>query len=627
LRSTGAGGPGFFFDKFGILENPFGSTPNPRYLYRSRSHAEARASLIVGLECGLGFQALIAPPGMGKTTILFDVLERFNRVAHTAFLFQLQGDARDFLHYLILELGSEVRDSDLLHIQDAINRLLIKERRSGRRTIIVIDEAQTLSSSVLETVRLLSNFETPTEKLLQIVLAGQPQLAQQLATPELTQLHQRISIIKTLVPLDLEETKNYVEYRLKVAGYQGQPLFTSAALRSIWETSHGIPREINTICFNALLLLAAAGGRQVDLKILQEVIADLEPVEISGNAGRPPGPRFTEQVAKEAPKEHRTAPRVRVDDPRHAFPPAHMQFYDFSRNPFEPAPNPSFLCFTSTHSAALASLYSGIFRNEGLLLLTGEAGTGKSLVAACLMEILKCGHIAAEYVLGRHLSPCETLTSVGEFDSISSRPARDVFRMEPATYFEQESGRKLTVLLVDEAQDLSMDALREIQLLAGLQSPRQRLPQIILLGRPEVDQRLNCDEFRQMRGRIATHHQLKSLDEPETAKYIACRLRLARESSLAGPIFREDALAAVCCRSRGIPRLINLLCEGALIRAHALRQREITSAIIDDVAKQPPADLGRQEKIPQDNAGDTSDILKAARVLLEFHAGLQGMRS
>src|SRR6266704_1190376 len=132
------------FKRLGVEENPFDFTPNPKYLYQSRSHGEARASMIVGLECGLGFQALIAPPGMGKTTILFDLLERFNQVAHTAFLFQLQSDARDFLRCLILELGSEVRDSDLVHIQDAINRLLIKERRSGRRTIIVIDEAQTL---------------------------------------------------------------------------------------------------------------------------------------------------------------------------------------------------------------------------------------------------------------------------------------------------------------------------------------------------------------------------------------------------------------------------------------------------------------------------------------------------
>src|SRR6266566_2073024 len=156
----GGCGPKLFFEQFGITENPFGVTPNPRYLYQSRSHAEARASLIVGLECGLGFQALIAPPGMGKTTILFNILERFNRVARTAFLFQIQADTRDFLRYVMYELGSEERDSNLVHVQDAINQLLVRERRTGKRTIIIVDEAQSLSASVLETIRMLSNFET-----------------------------------------------------------------------------------------------------------------------------------------------------------------------------------------------------------------------------------------------------------------------------------------------------------------------------------------------------------------------------------------------------------------------------------------------------------------------------------
>src|SRR5215831_17979236 len=166
MQPAAASNPNPLFEQLGIAENPFGVTPNPRYFYQTKSHAEARASLIIGLECGLGFQALIAPPGMGKTTILFDVLERFNKSARTAFLFQLQGgDSKDFLRCLTLELENADAPSDMVQVQDAINRLLINERRRGRRTILIIDEAQCLSTSVLETVRLLSNFETPTEKL------------------------------------------------------------------------------------------------------------------------------------------------------------------------------------------------------------------------------------------------------------------------------------------------------------------------------------------------------------------------------------------------------------------------------------------------------------------------------
>lgn len=181
------------FEWYGLLENPFGVTPDSRYLYLSSTHAEARSSLIVGVEFGLGFQALIAPPGTGKTTILFDVLERFNNVARTAFLFQIHGDSHDLLRSLILELEGESHDPDLMQMQDAINQLLIREHRAGRRTIIIIDEAQNLDASVLETIRLLSNFETPNEKLAQVILAGQPRLAQKLANPKLTQLRQRIS--------------------------------------------------------------------------------------------------------------------------------------------------------------------------------------------------------------------------------------------------------------------------------------------------------------------------------------------------------------------------------------------------------------------------------------------------
>src|ERR1700737_3416568 len=261
---------------YGIVENPFGVTPNARYLYESKTHAEARSSLIVGIESGIGFQALIAPPGMGKTTILLQVLERFKDVARTALLFQIHGDSHDFLRYLLSELGSDAPDSSATRLQEAINQLLVREFRSGRRVIVVIDEAQSLDTPVLETIRLLSNFETQSEKLLQIILAGQPQLAQRLVNPEMAQLNQRISILTTLIPFGLKDTSNYIEHRLKIAGYQGPPLFTSAALRLIWERSGGVPREINTLCFNALLLARTVEQKQADSDILHEVVQDLD---------------------------------------------------------------------------------------------------------------------------------------------------------------------------------------------------------------------------------------------------------------------------------------------------------------------------------------------------------------
>jgi general secretion pathway protein A len=268
--------PKLFYEGWGISENPFGVTPDPRYLYQSKTHAEAISSLVIGVECGVGFQALIAPPGMGKTTVLMDVLEQFKEVACTGFLCQPQGNSSDLLRSLIAELEGEAHESDLVEMQEVINNLLLREKRAGKLTIVIIDEAQSLTTSVLETVRLLSNFETSTDKLLHIILAGQPQLAERLASPEAAQLSQRISVLTTLVSFDLEDTAKYVDHRLKVAGYRRKPLFSPAALNLIWEHSRGTPRTINKLCFNAMLVARSAEQKQIDSEIIQEVVSDLD---------------------------------------------------------------------------------------------------------------------------------------------------------------------------------------------------------------------------------------------------------------------------------------------------------------------------------------------------------------
>jgi type II secretory pathway predicted ATPase ExeA len=613
------------FEQLHIPENPFGVTPNPRYLYQSRSHAEARASLIIGIESGLGFQALIAPPGMGKTTIVFDLLERFNRVARTAFLFQLQGDTRDFLRSLMSELDSEMQVSDLVNIQDAINRLLIKERRTGKRTIIVIDEAQSLSTEVLETVRLLSNFETSTDKLLQIVLAGQPQLAVKLATPGLAQLHQRISILKTLVPFDSEDTKNYIEHRLKIAGYRGQPLFTASAFKFVWETSCGIPREINTICFNALLLLTAIGKQQVDSDILQEVIADLEPAEIAGALQNSPKRKLTKRFTQTTEPEGATSSTSLASDGQVT---EYLRYYNLSRNPFEATPDPSFLCCTSTHSAALAALYSAILQHPGVMLLTGAPGTGKSLMAACLLDLLKCGRIQAEYTLGRHLSAFDVSRFAASTPgSVSSGDEREQLRIQSANGLTQGCHQTMQVLLIDEADDLSTDVMRNIHLLVTTQNHQKKPSRILLAGRPELKERIELDEHRSLKELIAIGCHLKPLGAADTQKYIACRLRVAQTRPAARPVFEEDALASVCCHSRGFPRLISRICESALMRGYVLRQGKITAGIIEEIARQPLSTLPLQQRIPTNGGGDPNEVLKAAKVLVEFQLGLHATHS
>jgi type II secretory pathway predicted ATPase ExeA len=213
---------------------------------------------------------------MGKTTILFHLLEKFRSSARTAFLFQTQCTSREFLRFLLYELGYESDGNDFVRMHEEFNRRLLQEARAGNRFIVVIDEAQNLEPSVLETVRLLSDFETPRAKLMHIVLAGQPELADKLASPGLAQLRQRVSIVHGLEPLSSGEIKNYIEHRLRIAGYAGEPLFAPDVYEDIAIFTQGIPRNINNFCFNALSLICALQKKLVDSEAVKEVIADLD---------------------------------------------------------------------------------------------------------------------------------------------------------------------------------------------------------------------------------------------------------------------------------------------------------------------------------------------------------------
>jgi general secretion pathway protein A len=265
-----------FLSYYGLREQPFGVTPDPRFLYLSPAHREALASMVYGIEAGRGFIGLIAPPGMGKTTLLFHLLEKFRSSARTAFLFQTQCNSREFMRFLLAELGYECDDRDFVHMHEEFNKRLLQEARAGNRFIVVIDEAQNLEPSVLETVRLLSDFETPRAKLMQIILAGQPELADKLAKPGMIQLRQRVSLMTGLKPLSFEETDKYIQHRLRAVGYQGGPIFTPDALLRVCDFTSGIPRNINNLCFNCLSLGCALQTKVIDSEIVDEVTGDLD---------------------------------------------------------------------------------------------------------------------------------------------------------------------------------------------------------------------------------------------------------------------------------------------------------------------------------------------------------------
>jgi type II secretory pathway predicted ATPase ExeA/phage tail protein X len=265
-----------FLHYYKLREQPFGVTPDPRYLYLSSTHREALASLVYGIEAQRGFMALVAQPGMGKTTLLFQLLRRLENSARTVFIFQTQCNSRDFLRSLLTDVGVEVVGGDLAGMQSKLNEVLLRESRAGRTVVVVVDEAQNLEPPVLEVLRMLSNFETPREKLMQIVLAGQPQFAKILMTPALLQLRQRVSILSRLEPFTPEETSRYIDHRLRAAGYDlAVPLFTRQARVMIAEYAEGIPRNINNVCFHALSVGCALKKRTVDREVINEVLDDL----------------------------------------------------------------------------------------------------------------------------------------------------------------------------------------------------------------------------------------------------------------------------------------------------------------------------------------------------------------
>ena len=265
-----------FLDFFGLKEQPFGMTPDPAYLYSGRSHGEALASLSLGIADNRGFFALIAEPGMGKTTLLYQLLEDLRDSTRTVLLSQTQCNPREFIEYILQGLGVDVNGMGLVAMHGVLNEILFEELLAGKRFVLVVDEAQNLDDSVLETVRMLSNFETHNTKLLQIILAGQPRLAAKLSQPGLSQLRQRIAVLNHLEPFSIEETGLYIEHRLKVAGYCGEPIFDGASLRLIARHSKGIPRNINNLCYHSLLLSSNRGQRRVTLEIVQEAVKRLD---------------------------------------------------------------------------------------------------------------------------------------------------------------------------------------------------------------------------------------------------------------------------------------------------------------------------------------------------------------
>lgn len=312
-------------------------------------------------------------------------------------------------------------------------------------------------------------------------------------------------------------------------------------------------------------------------------------------------------------------------------------FYNLKLNPFEITPDPSFLFSTARHNEALASLYYGVRARKGFVVLTGEVGTGKTMLVRCVLELLRRTGVAFAYVFNPSLSALEFIRYIaGDFGLPVAGKAKDELVLSLSAFLVERHQRKLsTLLVVDEAHHLAPELLEEVRLLTNLETTQQKLLQIVLAGQPELDEMLDSFELRQIKQRIALRCHLEPLNLEETHGYIQRRLQVGGVSSDI-TVFSEPAIAAIFRHSNGFPRLINTICENALLSGYARRAAVIPAEVIDEVAqdlrlgvvvtrgeKKNSASPATKEAKEQEK----DELLRAVKTLLELHDYLQEMKT
>jgi general secretion pathway protein A len=272
----------------------------------------------------------------------------------------------------------------------------------------------------------------------------------------------------------------------------------------------------------------------------------------------------------------------------------YKNFYRLNRNPFDLTPDPTCFVPTARHNEALAALYYGVRRHKGVVVVTGEVGTGKTLLLRCLLQLFKQSHeIAYAYLFNCRLSTMEFLEYVAaDFGLQSSGLNKSKLLLELSAFVTSRGLKGMTiVLIIDEAHNLSAELLEEIRLLSNLETNQDKLLQIVLVGQPELDEKLDSFALRPLKQRIALRAQLSSLDFAETKEYISKRLAIAGDIQQSTSLFAPEALALIHQFSRGYPRLINTICENALITGYARQMPTVSGDIIRQVAEDFRLDL------------------------------------
>lgn len=264
-------------------------------------------------------------------------------------------------------------------------------------------------------------------------------------------------------------------------------------------------------------------------------------------------------------------------------------FFGLERNPFDLTPDPTCFVSTAKHNEALAALYYGVRRHKGFVVVTGEVGTGKTLLLRCLLKLLReSSDVAYAYLYNTRLTPTEFLQYIlSDLGLPASGKNKGELLLDFGTFLVSRGSRQLTTLLIiDEAHHLSEDLLEEVRLLSNIETTDDKLLQIVLVGQPELNEKLESAGLRQLKQRIALRAELGALNLAETNEYIAKRLEIAGVEADRDPIFPPEAVASVYRYSQGIPRLINTLCENSLISAYAKQMPVVSAEIVANVARE-----------------------------------------
>jgi general secretion pathway protein A len=264
-----------YLNFFDLNKEPFQITPDPAFLFLSQGHKEALASIIYGVEKCKGFILIVGPVGVGKTTILRAYLEKNeNERVKTIYLFNANVSYHNLLSYMLKMLDVVPESDDISEMVTQLHQILMKEYQRGHKILLLIDEAQNMPVDTLENLRMLSNFETATEKLIQIVFSAQPEFEKTLNLEELKQLKQRIAVKAVISPLSEQEGLTYIHHRLQMAAQKETAIFTERALKEIVRTAEGIPRVINVLCDNCLITAFGYGRKEVGVRVVKEITKD-----------------------------------------------------------------------------------------------------------------------------------------------------------------------------------------------------------------------------------------------------------------------------------------------------------------------------------------------------------------